>query len=182
MIELKGIEFGLRAFAKLLPTFPHAVYEICGDGPLRHSLEALAQQLGISHRVVFHGAQSRQSVIRAMQRASVFLMPGIVDRMGHCEAQGLVLLEAQACELPVVASRVGGMPEVLLDGQTSYLVEPGNIAETAQRLVTLLGDRELRERFGAAGRRFVHERFDQDHLNARLLTLYEQLALAAPDC
>lgn len=176
LVEFKGFEYGLRAFAETLRVVPNAHYDICGDGPLRASLEALAKQLGIASHVRFHGALSRPNVQGLMSQAWVFLLPGVVDQQGQCEAQGVVLLEAQASGVPVVASRVGGIPEVVVDGETGALVESKNVAETAERLVALLSDAALRDRYGAAARAFVEQRFDQRQLNRRLLDVYTSLA------
>lgn len=176
LVEFKGFEYGLRAFAKVLATIPNAYYDICGDGPLRAQLEALARELGVSSSVRFHGALPRQRVAELMNEASVFLLPGVVDQQGQVEAQGVVLLEAQASGVPVVASRVGGIPEVVRDGETGLLVAPKDVIATSEKLVALLSDPALRQRYSVAARAFVEREYDQRALNRRLLDLYASLA------
>jgi colanic acid/amylovoran biosynthesis glycosyltransferase len=176
LVEFKGFEYGLRAFAEVLRTLPTAHYDICGDGPLRSQLEALARELGIASNVHFHGSLPRQRVAELMARAWVFLLPGVTDQQGQVEAQGVVLLEAQASGVPVVASRVGGIPEVVRDGETGLLVPSKDVAATSERLVTLLCDPELRARYSVAARAFVERDYNQRLLNRRLLDMYASLA------
>jgi colanic acid/amylovoran biosynthesis glycosyltransferase len=175
LVEFKGIEFGLRAFAKIAGDFPDARYEILGDGPLRAELEALAVQLGIADLVTFRGAATRDEVVQAFGAAQVFLLPGIVDAQGQCEAQGVVLIEAQACGVPIVASRIGGIPEAV-GADSGVLVEPKDVTGLAGALATVLGDADRRAAMASAGPTFVTEQFDQERLNARLLAIYEAVA------
>jgi colanic acid/amylovoran biosynthesis glycosyltransferase len=175
LVEFKGIEFGLRAVANLISLGLEVRYEICGTGRLLEPLRALAEELGIAKQVSFLGAQNREQVIAAMQRADVFLLPGIEDSEGQCEAQGVVLLEAAACGLPVVASRIGGVPEVVDDEVSGFLTQPRNVPDLVARLQKLALEPALRRKMGQAGREHVLQHFDQRLLNQRLLATYTQL-------
>ncbi len=175
LVEFKGIEYGLRAFAQLRQEFPDCHYEIVGDGPLRVSLESLARELGVADYVHFMGAVARDGVLDAFARADVFVLPGVIDSRGQCEAQGVVLTEAQACSVPVVASRVGGIPEAVGEASAT-LVEPRNVPELVRELSALLRDPARRAAMAEAGPVFVAKSFDQDRLNAHLLAIYEAVA------
>lgn len=176
LVEMKGIEFGLRAFAQVLHKIPEARYDVCGDGPLRSSLERLAQELCIAQSVCFHGAASRQRIQQLMADASVFLLPGVVDSHGQMESQGVVLVEAQACGLPVITSKVGGVPEVVRDGETGFLVTSKDVGAFRDNLIRLLSDHDLRSSMGKQARWMVEQTLDQRVLNRRLLAIYERLA------
>lgn len=176
LVEMKGVEFGLRAFAQVLQQIPDARYDVCGDGPLRASLERLAQELGIAENVCFHGAAPRHHIQRLMAESSVFLLPGVVDSRGQMESQGVVLVEAQACGLPVITSKVGGVPEVVRDGDTGFLVESKDVETLKDKLIRLLTDNDLRNAMGKHARAMVEQDLDQRVLNRRLLAIYERLA------
>jgi starch synthase len=112
----------------------------------------------------------KQQVIQLLTHATVFVCPSIYEPMG------IVNLEAMACETAVVASRVGGIPEVVAEGETGFLVEPGNAAELAERVNELLGDPELAALFGKAGRKRAVEHFSWRTIAERTADLYRSLA------
>ncbi len=143
LLRIKGPHHLLRAFPSVLGQLPHALLVVVGDGDERGQLEALAHGLGLDGRVRFAGSRSHEDVIRFMRASDVFVLPSLV------ESFGIVLLEAMSCGLPVVASRVMGIPYLVEDGENGFLVPPGDEAALADRITALLRDRELRESFGA---------------------------------
>jgi colanic acid/amylovoran biosynthesis glycosyltransferase len=172
LVEVKGVEFGLRAVARLAGDHPLVHYDIVGEGPLRQRLESLAGGLGIRERVTFHGGLPQDRLRGVYAAAHVFLLPGVIARNGAQEGQGRVLMEAQAAGLPVVASRVGGIPETMADGRSGFLVPPRDVDALARRLRDLLAHPETWPALGRAGRTFVQDRFDPRRLTDRLLRLY----------
>ena len=148
------------------------VLDVVGDGPMRAELEALAEATAPPGSVRFHGAADAATVRVFLARCDVLALPSIeVD--GNAEAQGLVLQEAQAAGVPVVATRVGGVPEGVLDGLSGLLVPPGDPAALATAIDVLAADPDLRRRMGRAGRRLVEQRFDQRVLIDRLVGIYQ---------
>ncbi len=143
LLRIKGPHHLLRAFPAVLGRFPHALLVVVGDGEERTELETLAHGLGLDGRVRFAGARPHGDVIRFMRAADVFVLPSLV------ESFGIVLLEAMSCGLPVVASRVMGIPYLVEDGENGFLVPPGDEAALADRITALLQDRGLRESFKA---------------------------------
>ena len=136
-----------------------------GDGPDRGPAEHLARELKISPHVSFLGKQNH--VERLIPLAHVLLMPS------EMESFGLVALEAMACGVAPVATRVGGVPELITDGETGFMEEPGDIAAQAARVVELLTDDALHTRITEAGRRRAEERFGAD----RIIPQYEELSI-----
>jgi glycogen(starch) synthase len=117
----KGVDVLLRAFARTLAVFPDARLIVAGDGRERESLVSLAADLGVSQKVEFLGHVDRAALEGVYQRADVAVMPSV-----WTEAFGLAGIEALSVGRPVIASSVGGIPEWLIDGETGYLVTPGD--------------------------------------------------------
>jgi N-acetyl-alpha-D-glucosaminyl L-malate synthase BshA len=132
-----------------------------GDGPEQGSAYRLSRELGIASLVDFLGAQ--EEVLPLLSIADVFLLPSAQ------ESFGLAALEAMACEVPVVASRVGGLPEVIEDGVSGFLHPPGELDEMAESSIALLTDADLHQRMARAACRRVREDFCTD----RVVPLYE---------
>ena len=172
--EVKGYRYALEACARLLPRFPALEYFIAGEGSQRASLQKLAADLGIERSVHFLGSRVDTEIAALYRRASVFLFSGVTAADGAEEGQGLVLQEAQAAGLPVVATRVGGVPEGVRDGETGFLAEQKNAAALAEAVGRLLVDESLRRRMGAAARRFAVSSYDMPILTERLLGIYER--------
>ena len=174
-MEVKGIEFGIRAVAKILPTHPNIRYQIAGDGPLLSELKELAAKLGVADCVDFLGGQTQQEVRELYGTSHLFMLPGVVARDGAEEGQGLVLIEAQATGLPVLATRVGGIPESVLDGESGFLVSERDMDALAEKLTYLIEHPELWPGMGRVGRAYVERNFNVNELNDRLVGLYHGL-------
>jgi colanic acid/amylovoran biosynthesis glycosyltransferase len=174
LVEIKGHEYSLRAFAKLRGKYPEVHYDIVGDGPLRPSLKALVRELGIESAVTLHGAQAGPVVRQLMSRAHLFLL-GSVNVQGDQEGQGLVLQEAQATGLPVIATDHGAFPEGIIPGTSGFLVPERDVDALAERLCWLIDHREQWPEIGRQGRGHVEKNYDIRSLNRRLVALYSRL-------
>jgi glycosyltransferase involved in cell wall biosynthesis len=152
----KNHELLLRAAALVHERVPTAKYLIVGDGPRRASLEKLTEELSLSDAVRFLG--TRRDVPEMMALFQVLALTS------HMEANPVCLLEAMACEKPVVATDVGSISETVSDGQTGYLVPPGDVATLADRLVALLEDRQLAAAMGRSGREKVLARWSTERM------------------
>ena len=166
-VPQKGFDVLLRAWASAESDGRTAGHDllIAGDGPERASLERLGGELGESSRVRFVGRADRPAAVALFKGCSFFVLP---SRM---EPQGIVNLEAMAAGKAVVASDVGGVPEIVLDGETGLLSPGGDADALAERIGRLAGDATLRERLGRAGRRRAEE-FDWGVLANQYLNLY----------
>jgi L-malate glycosyltransferase len=150
LIPEKGVDVLLKAFAAIEDREARLV--VVGDGPELEALRGLAGRLGISHRTEFAGL--RDDVQIPLQSADVFVHPAI-----WAEAFGWTIAEAMACGCAVIASRSGGIPELVENGESGLLVEPGSVEELTTALNRLLSSQGLRERLAQAARRRVEERF-----------------------
>jgi glycosyltransferase involved in cell wall biosynthesis len=143
----KHHELFLRAAALVARRLPEARFLVVGDGPRRATLEALARDLSIDKSVRFVG--TRNDVPELLSLVDVAVLTS------HMESNPVSLLEAMASETPVVATRVGSVPETVIDGKTGFLAAPGDADEIAERVVRLLDDPGLARRMGRAGREQV---------------------------
>jgi hypothetical protein len=167
MTEIKRVDNLLRAFAILRARVPEAVLLLVGDGPLRPELVALAGELGVAAGTRFLG-----------YRADVGPLYGALDAFALTSANEgtpVVAIEALAARVPVVATAVGGVPDVVVDGEGGFLVPPGDMGAVADRLARLAHDAELRRRLGEAGCAHVVPRYSVDRLVGDVDHLYESL-------
>jgi colanic acid/amylovoran biosynthesis glycosyltransferase len=175
LVEVKGTRYLLRAFATLAQRYDGVQLLIIGDGPLRRPLQALAASAGIADRVEFLGALRHADVLSWMRKAAMLVLPGIRTATGREEGLGMVLLEAAATGLPVIGSRVGGIPECILEGRTGFLVPERDDAALAQRMAELLEDTVKRRQMGTEGRALIESRFDIHRQTEALENLYDSL-------
>ncbi|MFT8421263.1 MAG: glycosyltransferase [Gluconacetobacter sp.] len=178
LVELKGTEYLLRAFARLAAAHRDLRLAIIGEGPLRGRLEALAGALGVAERVLFLGAQPHAVVMEWMRRAMMLVLPSVLTASGRVEGLGMVMLEAAVCGVPVVATRVGGIPEGVAEGRSGLIVPPRDVEALAAAMDALAADPAMRGAMGRAGRAFVAERFDLRRQTEILECWYDELVQA----
>jgi glycosyltransferase involved in cell wall biosynthesis len=150
--DVKRQDLLLRALVRL----PDARLLVVGDGPLRAELEELSRQLRVADRVQWAGFQA--DVMPFLSAMDVFALPS------RFEGMPLAILEAWRSGLPVVASRVGGLPEMIRDGDNGLLFEEGNLDELTQALARLLADAPLRQELAHAGRQELQHRFGSQRM------------------
>jgi glycosyltransferase involved in cell wall biosynthesis len=168
LVTLKGHSYFIRAIPQILKTHPGCLFVFVGEGPLDKKLRAEVDRLGLSDKVRFLGRLSTITgkVISSME---VLVQPSLTESFGLAVAEGL------ACGVPVVASRVGGLPELVKDGQHGFLVEPKSPEAIAERVLWLLDNKEEAEKMGQQGREFVSEHFDINTTVQKYLDLYRDL-------
>ncbi|MDE1147195.1 MAG: glycosyltransferase [Azospirillaceae bacterium] len=173
-VEGKGAEYLIRAFARIADRHPTVQLHLIGDGPLRTALQALAGSLGLAERIRFLGALPHGEVLAHMRRAAMLVLPSVRAANGWVEGLGMVMLEAAATGVPVIASRIGGIPEVIVEGQTGLLAPERAPEALARCMATLLDDGDLRHRMGAQARAHIDAHFDIHRQTALLEDLYDE--------
>ena len=171
LVPKKGVDTLLRAMALVVRRLPAARLLIAGDGPERASLERLMIELGLGTRVEFLGHLQRSAMERALSRAWVQAVPSRWE-----EPFGLVAAEAMMRGTAVVASRLGGLSEFVVDGVTGYGVPPGDASTLAETLLRVLSDRKLAELLGETARRFALAELTELRFTERFIDLYQRLA------
>jgi len=174
LAERKGLPFLLHALARLRNRFPEIQLTVIGDGPMRQQYEALGRDL-LGQRVTFLGAQPNKVVQQHLAEACIFCMPSITMPSGEAETLGMVFLEAMAMQVPPVSFRSGGIPEVIIHGQTGFLAHERDVEELAHYIEILLADPDLRHRLGVQGRQWVEQEFNLEKQNAKLESLYDEV-------
>ena len=159
LVAFKGFDDLIGACAELVRRQIDFVCDIIGDGPLRETLQAKIEQLDLSSRVNLLGSQSQGVVLEKLQAADIFALASTTDPQGATDVFPTVILEAMASARPVVSTRLAGIPELVVDGQTGMLAPPGESTALARALEQLLRDPELRLRFGHAGRARIEQDF-----------------------
>jgi glycosyltransferase involved in cell wall biosynthesis len=166
--EVKGQVHLVEACRRLADRGVDFTCRFIGDGPDRAALEGRVTEHGLAARVTFAGRLTSDAVAAALGEADVLAAPSVPTRGGKREGIPVVLMEAMATGLPVVASRLSGIPELVTDGVDGLLVAPGDAAALADALARLAADPRLRARLGTAGRERVMRDFDVDHNAASL--------------
>ena len=174
LVEKKGHASVIRALKDFHPKRDWR-YTIAGDGPLRDKLGHLAVEAGIRSRVHFAGPVDEDAVLSLYRRSHIFLLPSVTGPDGDCEGIPMVLMEAMAMRLPVISTRHSGIPELVEDEKSGFLVKENDAVAIARRLTELAADASLRRRMGAAGREKVCREFNLHIQNTRLNELLLEL-------
>lgn len=163
----KGHALLLDSMVEVVNKIPEAMLVVVGDGPDRMSLELRAKSVGLEHNVLWIGQKPAEEVFRLYAIMDVAVVPS------HFEGFGLAAAEAMAASLPVVASNVDGLSEIVEDGVTGYLVAAGDSSLLSKRIIALLQDTEKAKKLGQNGFARVKEKFSVDQYSRNILSLYE---------
>jgi glycosyltransferase involved in cell wall biosynthesis len=177
LCERKGQADLLKVFPRVLDLFPDATLWLIGKdqqtgGEYERALKRLAESLDVAERVVFWGHQDDPAAL--MEKMTVLVLPS------YDEGCPLVLLEAMSLGVPVVATRVAGVPELISDGETGYLVSPGDQELLADRIIRLLVDSDARRRLSERGRERVMEDFTREHMVGKVQSVYSGILVSCP--
>ena len=164
-----GIEYLIKAFAIFLEDVPRAKLVIAGDGPQKDELVNITKSLGIEENVRFLGFIPHNELQWVMAGVDIFCMPS------ESESFGVAALEAQACGVPVVSSKIGGLSETVIDGKTGFLVEPKNPRAIAERLLFLYRNPAIRKNMGKEARKFVTEYYNWSENIKIIERVYDKL-------
>lgn len=167
--ERKGLDVLLHAIHRLGARVDGHRFVIAGDGPAEDDLRRLASRLGIDDRVVFTGELQRAEIARYFADCEFFVLPS------RSEPFGIVLLEAMAFGKAIVATKVGGIPEFVTDGENGVLVPPDDSAALAEHIARVLGDPELRARLGRNGQHLVEREYTDEAVIDRYYTLFREV-------
>lgn len=151
-----GIAYLIKGFAIFLKDAPDAKLVIAGDGPQKNELVNITKRLGIAKSIRFLGFVPHSQLPRMMASVDIFCMPS----ESESESFGVAALEAQACGVPVVSSKIGGLSETVIDGKTGFLVEPKNPYALADKLIFLYKNPAIRRKMGKEARKFVAEYYN----------------------
>ena len=176
LVEKKGHEYAIKALAKVVnKNGKDIIYRIVGDGPLKDKLMSLAEELGIEDCVKFMGNVEDEELLKLYKESHIFILPSVTASDGDQEGIPVVLMEAQAMGLPVISTYHSGIPEVVIDGKSGFLVPEKDVDALAEKLEYLIEHPELWSEMGRYGREFVEKNYDIKKLNRRLVEIYQSL-------
>ena len=176
LVEFKGFEHLIDACAELARRGFDFACGIIGDGPLRETLRSKIAKLNLSSRISLLGSLSQKAVLEKLRDADIFALASTADAQGATDVFPTVILEAMASARPVVSTRLAGIPELVVDGETGVLVSPGEPTALTEALAQLVCDRELRLRYGRAGLTRIEQHFRVEDTVAPLLKLFKKAA------
>lgn len=170
--EVKGQAYLMAALRLLsqreVPFHCHFV----GDGPDRGRLVELSRENDLQGHVTFHGTKNRAQLVELLQQMDVLVAPSVPTSDGRREGIPVVLMEAMACQVPVIASRISGIPELVNSEQVGRLVEPKDVPALAEEMQKLAVDKEVRGRLGVAARKRIQDEFDLEQNAFQLAELF----------
>ena len=167
--QVYGATYLIRAIPTVVEALPDTRLDMIGDGPQRQRCVQLASELEIERLICWHPPQPHRNIANYIAGWDLTVVPSLR------ESFGVAALESQACGVPVVASRVGGLVETVLDGRTGLLVPPAAPEHLADAIITLLRDDDARRRMGEAGRRFVTRNYEWNDVLDRWVANYEKI-------
>jgi colanic acid/amylovoran biosynthesis glycosyltransferase len=175
LVEKKGIEYGIIAFSKILAKYPNIEYFIIGDGPLKNHLLDLIVKLNIKNNIRIFGWMNQCEITEMMDKCTILLAPSITDKNGEKEGIPVVLMEAMAKGLPVISTYHSGIPELVINEKTGFLVDEKDISELANKIEYLISNPQIIKEFGIEGRKVIEENYNIQKLNDTLIKTYREL-------
>ncbi len=159
LIAKKGFADLIRACGLIAERGKSFRCEIIGDGPLENDLRGQIERLNLQNRVALSGAKPQLEVRQRLASANVFVLPSVIDPDGGMDNLPTVIMEAMATRLPVVSTTIGGIPEMVVENETGFLVQPGDAVALADAIAKVIDDRLLAQRLGRAGYERTQELF-----------------------
>jgi len=175
LTEKKGTKYLIKAFAHVYKKNNDTRLIIIGEGPLENELKKMVKLFNLERNIIFLGSMPHNEVLKWMQKADIFCLPSITANTGDSEGLGMVFLEASVYGIPSVGTYHGGIPEVIEDGKTGYLVPEKDVEQLAKKLILLLENDNLRKQMGSAAKKMVEEKFDIKKQTKKLEDIYKEL-------
>lgn len=177
LVEKKGIEYAIRAVARVARVKPDIEFNIIGDGHLKKHFEQLIEELNLGNNVQLLGWMNQKEIIEILDNTHIFIAPSVTASDGNQDAPVNTLKEAMAMGLPVVSTFHGGIPELVQDGISGFLVPEKDEFAIAQKLIYLIEHPEIWPSMGKVGREYVETHYDINELNDELEKIYHQLSM-----
>jgi len=173
LLEKKGHQDALRVMKKIKDQGVNFKYYIVGDGVLREKLEKFVEDNNLQKNVIFTGKIVQQKVLKYYHKSHIFIHPSVTASDGSHEGIPTTIMEASACELPIISTIHTGIPELVIDGKTGFLSREHDIEKMTQDALILVKNTALRKRMGKAGRRIVVRYFNVDKLTLKAIQIYK---------
>ncbi|WP_353777932.1 glycosyltransferase [Winogradskyella sp. 3972H.M.0a.05] len=161
-VDKKAPHLTIEAFSIVAKKNTEAKLIMAGDGPLLETCQKLADDLDIANRVEFKGRIDQETQKQLLGDSSIFVQHSVIAKSGDSEGTPVAILEASAAGLPIVSTNHAGIPSVVVNNETGFLVEEGDVHKMAEKILELLGDEDTIKQFGNAGKQYVKDNFSLD--------------------
>jgi colanic acid/amylovoran biosynthesis glycosyltransferase len=175
LVEKKGIEYGIKAVAKVARNNHNLDYQIIGDGILRENLQELIKELDATEIIKLIGWKEQKEICEILQKSHIFLLPSVISKEGDCEGIPVSLMEAMAMGLPVISTYHSGIPELIQDGISGFLVPERQVDLLAEKLSYVIHHPELWSNIAYTARQQIEKNYEINQLNDQLVKSYQQL-------
>lgn len=175
LVEKKGLNYSIEAVARAIQKYPDIQYKIVGDGPLRDELNKLISKLGVAKKIRLVGWKDSSEVKALMGETHIFLLHSVTATNGDMEGIPVSLMEAQAVGVPVISTYHSGIPELVQDGKSGFLVSEKNVDAFSERLSYLIEHPGEWLEMGRNGRNFVEKKYNNVQLSKKLENIYHRL-------
>jgi colanic acid/amylovoran biosynthesis glycosyltransferase len=177
LVEKKGIEYAIKGVAQVIDKYPNVEYNIIGDGVLREKLQQLINELEVGDKIKLIGWKNQREIIEYLDNSHLFIAPSVTAKDGNQDAPVNTLKEAMAMGLPVIGTLHGGIPELIEDGISGFLVPERDSDSITEKLAYLMEHPEIWQSMGKAGRTYVEKHYEIEQLNNELVEIYQQVRL-----
>jgi len=163
----KGIKYGILAVKKLVKQFPKIQYRIVGSGELENILKKMISLLGLEKNVKLLGSLDDASLMKELSKATLFILPCVRSENNDMDSTPVSLMEAMYLKIPVISTKLAGIPELVENGKEGLLVEPRNINQLAEAIKLLLENEDLRRKMGENGKKENRKRIQHPKRNQK---------------
>jgi len=174
LVEKKGVYYGIKAVSKLIKERKNIEYLIIGDGPLRNMLEKLIKDEGCDSNISLLGWKDQAEIISNLANADILLQPSVTSEDGDQEGIPVVMMEAMAMQIPIVSTLHSGIPELVSDTVSGFLVPEKDSVSLETKLKLLVDDIDLRKEMGSQGRRKIEKEYNIEVLNDNLINIFSK--------
>jgi len=175
LVEKKGIEYAIKAFAKVIEKYPDTEYSIVGDGPLKDKLFSLINELDVKGKICILGWRQQSEIQALMDKSNIFLAPSVTDKNGEKEGIPVVLMEAMAKGLAVISTYHSGIPELIVDYKTGLLVQEKDVEGLAKKIEYIILKPDKIKIIAIEARKVIEKHYNIEKLNKILLNTYQKM-------
>ncbi len=177
LVEKKGLIYSIKAVARVIQKYSNIEYKIVGDGPLKDELINLIKELKAEDKIKLLGSRNSSEIVLLLERSHIFLLSSVTAASGDMEGMPVSIMEAQAMGLPVISTYHSGIPELIQDGKSGFLVSEKDVDALAQKIEYLIEHPEIWPEMGKVGREFVEKKCDTRKLTQNLTRIYQGLII-----
>ena len=174
LIERKGFDYLIKSLKEVLKSYQEVELKIVGSGPMKCLIEDLIIDLNLEDKIHIISNISDQELLEIYNSSDLFVLPSIIDSQGNTEGLGVVLLEAMACQLPVIGSDIGGIPDIIHDEVTGLLVPQKDVMGLSKAILKLIENDELRKRMAINGYELVKRNFSWEQIAKEYIEIYTE--------